>query len=696
MMTQEPGDLPDAVVLSCGRGVPGDTRFSSHDDSVWGRAGDILPCRSMLPCDPFCWSKGDFMSIFKTLLLTTAIVAPATAWTQEIPGEINKDEIVVTASRTYQPLSQVGQSISIIDQEEITRQQSVAVVDLLRTLPGLTITRNGGLGSVTGVNIRGAESDQTVALIDGVKINDPSAPGGGFYFANMLTGNIARIEVVRGSQSVLWGSQAIGGVINMITRTPDEKLSVNANAEYGWHDTGNVVGNVSGAFGPVAATIGGSYYTTDGISAFNEARGGMERDSFRNYGANAKFIVTLSDAFSLDLRGYYTDGKVGNDGFAPPTYAFGDTPEYAKTREFIGYAGANLTLLDGRFRNRLAYAYTDTNRESVDPTGGVPFITFDGKGRNKRYEYQGTLDLSDAIFAVFGAEREISRYSASSFGGPVGMAKARIDSLYGQISVTPIVGLTATAGIRHDDHSRFGSNTTVSANAVYSPNDGATTVRASFGEGFKAPSLYQLFGDYGNTALQPETSKSWDAGVTQKLLDGAMELGATWFHRKTNNQIDFISCFGNTSAKCVGRPFGTYDNIRRTQAQGLEVGIALHPVEALTFAANYTWTDAENRDTGLDLARRARHKVNTSIDYAWAFGLSTGASVTHVSGSFDNASNTRRLEGYVLVDLRASMKVTDNIALYGRIENLFNERYETVFQYGTAGRAAYAGVRLSY
>ena len=604
--------------------------------------------------------------------------------------------IIVAANRDETPLSQVGQSVTIITADDIKRRQAVAVVDLLRTVPGVTFTRNGGIGTSTSVNIRGADSDQTVALIDGVKINDPSSPGSGFNFGNLLTGNISRIEVVRGSQSVLWGSQAIGGVINIISREPTDDLTFNANAEYGWRDTGQIIGNVSGKFGPVSASVGAGYLRSDSLSAFNEARGATERDGYKNYGANAKFNIALSDAISVDLRGWYSNGKVGIDGFAPPTFAFGDTRETAETEELVGYAGLNAAFLDGRFRNRIAYAYTDTTRENLDVSGATPVQTFDAKGKNERLEYQGNFEIATGYGLTFGAETEKSSFRTASFGGPVSRADARINSFYGQLSATPVDGLTLTAGARRDDHDTFGGKTTFAANGVFSPNSGATTVRGSYGEGFKTPSLFQLFSDFGNTTLRPESSKGWDAGITQKLLDGAIEVGATWFHRNASNQIVFISCATPLTGICVGRPFGTYDNVARARAKGLEFGLTLKPVEALTVQANYSWIDAENRANGLKLARRPSQSVNASVDYRWAFGLETGATVTHVGDSFDNASNTRRLDGYVLVDLRASYPITQAVSLYGRIENLFNEEYETIFRYGTPRRAAYAGVRLSF
>jgi vitamin B12 transporter len=597
-------------------------------------------------------------------------------------------DVIVTANRAERPADEVAQSVTVIDAAEIERRQSQTVLDLLRTVPGVTVTRNGGPGTVAGVNIRGAENDQNVVLIDGVKLNDPSSVGGGFNFASLLTGNIERIEVVRGSQSVIWGSQAIGGVVNLITAAPTEELQVTARGEYGWRDTAQAVANVSGRVGPASISVGGVYYRTDGFSA---AAGGAERDGYENIGANAKLLIDVADNISIDLRGFYSDGDTDLDGFRSD-FTFGDTRERAETREFVGYGGINLGLMDGRFRNRVAFAYTRTDRRNLDPAA-TPRVTFDAEGENERFEYQGILDL-DPVAATFGAETELSSFLTEGFG--VRTANdVRIISVYGEATVKPFTGLSLTGGVRYDDHQTFGDATTLAASGVYTPNGGATRIRAAYGEGFKAPSLFQLYGDFGNQALQPERSDSWEVGAGQRLLDGGIELSATYFYRDTSNQIDFISCTPDaTIGACPTGAFGTYDNIRLTRAEGVELGVTLRPNDRFTLVGQYSFIDAKNRETGLQLARRPRQTVSAVIDYAFPFGLSVGSTVAHVGDSFDDGANTSRLDGYVLVDLRAAFPVTDRIELFGRVENLGNEEYQTIAGYGTAGRAAYAGVRL--
>jgi len=608
--------------------------------------------------------------------------------------------IVVTATRTEQSADEVGQALSIIDAEAIRRRQTDVVVDLLRTLPGVSFTRNGGVGTTTSVYVRGAESDQTVALIDGVKLNDPSSPGGGFNFGNLLVGNIARIEVLRGSQSVLWGSQAIGGVVNITTLEPTDVLAANARAEYGWRGTRELVGNISEKFGPASVSVGAGDFRTHGISSFSEDRGGAERDGYHNFGAHAKVKVDVTDAVSFDVRGWYSNGKVDLDGFPAPSYSLGDTNEYSRTKELVGYTGLNAALLDGRFHNRIGVAHTETRRNNYDPEGFI-FETFDSNGRNTRFEYQGIFDVTETVRTTFGAESERSKFVTSSFGGPATRGEARINSGYAELLVKPFTGLTTTVGVRHDDHDEFGGKTTKAASAAWTPNENVTIVRASYSEGFKAPTPYQLQSEYGNALLNPESARGWDAGVTQRFFDRKVEVAATLFQRTSHDLINFVSCIAPFSGICTDRPFGTYDNVSRARSEGVELTALVTPIDALIVQANYTNTKSEDRSRdsatfGNALVRRPRETSSALVDYAWRFGLETGLTFTHTGSTFDDASNTRRVEGYDVVDLRVAYPFMNNFEVQARIENLLDEDYETVYRYGAPGRASYVGVRFSY
>ncbi len=615
--------------------------------------------------------------MLKTGISLVALIAATPVWAQD-------DAIVVTATGIAQSRDEVGQAITVIDAETIKTRQAIDVVDLLATTPGVRFNRNGSTGGVTGVSLRGAETTQTLVLIDGVKVNDPSGIGDGYDFGPLLTGNIKRIEILRGSNSVVHGSQAIGGVVNVMTGVPAEGFGANASVDYGYSDTLSAKADVSGTSGIAAGGIGAAYFRTDGISS---AAGGTERDGTENIATNARLTLNFTEALSLDLRGYYIHADLDYDSFfgAPA-----DSSDVSKLDQYVGYAGLNLALLDGKLTNRAAVTYLRNDRDYYFVRGTDPDYGY--SGTNLRFEYEGVYAPVDQAKLLFGYEHERPDYDFFGFGSTAS-AKINIDSVYALAIVKPFTGLAVTGGVRHDDHSQFGGATTFGANANYSPNGGATNIRLSYGEGFKAPSLYQLYDSFsGNTALRPERSKSYDVGFDQSLDGGRAMLSVTAFRRDTRDQINYDSSLP---------PFGGYNNLDRTRAKGVEASIALKPVDALTVTGSYSYVDARDRSAGSAnygnrLARRAANAVSVSADYVWAFGLSTGATVTMVGDSFDNAANTRRLDGYALAGVRASMPLGEHLEVYGRIDNLFDETYQTAYGYGTYGRAAYGGVRVRF
>ncbi|WP_374526642.1 TonB-dependent receptor plug domain-containing protein [Sphingopyxis sp.] len=591
------------------------------------------------------------------------------------------DDIVVTASGIEQPRDEVGQAITVIDAETIAKRQTIDVVDLLATTPGVRFNRNGSIGSVAGVSLRGAETTQTLVLIDGVKVNDPSGIGDGYDFGPLLTGNISRIEVLRGSNSVVHGSQAIGGVVSLTTATPAEGFAANAAAEYGYSDTASARADVSGTAGAVSGGIGAAWFRTDGISS---AATGTERDGYKNFAGNARLKIALGDALSLDLRGYYIHADLDYDSFfGPPA----DSADIAKLDQYVGYAGLNLALFGGRFTSRAAVTWLRNDRDYYFVRGTAPGYGYSGS--NLRFEYQGVVTPVDRAKLIFGYEHERPDYDFFGFGS-TDSQRANIDSVYALGIVQPFAGLSLTGGVRHDDHSQFGGATTFGANANYSPNGGATNFRASYGEGFKAPSLYQLYDSFsGNAALRPERSKGYDLGIDQSLADGRAQLSLTAFLRNTTDQINYDNATF------------TYGNIDRTRAKGVEATLALRPVDALNITASYSYIDARDRSgrpgfDGKRLPRRAEQAISLSADYDWSFGLSTGATLTLVGDSFDDAANLVPLDGYAIAGIRASFPVGGHVEIYGRVDNLFDADYATAAGYGVYGRAAYGGVRLSF
>ncbi|WP_443025129.1 TonB-dependent receptor plug domain-containing protein [Sphingomonas sp. QA11] len=643
--------------------------------------------------------------LFKTGFCLSLLVA-VPAFAQEAPSpdaaaDPKASEVIVTATRTPTPIDQVASSVTVLDKATIDRSQDIAVSDLLLRTPGVSFSRNGGYGTATQLRIRGAETDQTVVVIDGVKLNDPSSAGGGYNFANLLVGDASRIEILRGPQSILWGSQAIGGVVNIVTPLPEKPLEGSFDVEAGSRKTVSARAGIGGKTGPLAWRVGGQAFSTDGISVIAPAFGGVERDGYTNRSVTGRAVLDLAHGISADVRGYYSSGRTDLDSTS------GDTPEYGLNREFVGYAGLNVDLFDGRLRNRIGYGYTDTNRDNYDPRRART-QTFDAAGRNQRIEYQGSLAIAKGWDAVFGIENERSRFRSVSPPAalttpvpPPARGTAEITGIYGQLSGQILPGLTVNGGIRHDDHSRYGARTLFAGGAAWALPTG-TVLRASYGEGFKAPTLYQLFSEYGNQALSPEQAHGWEAGAEQHLLDGALSIGATYFERRTTNQIIFSSCGATaTNPLCfapgtTNRRAGFYQNVSRAEAHGIEAAAAVK-LGGLSVDGNYSWTVAEDRSPGATLGkwlpRRPRNSANASVSYSLPSGPSAGVAVRWSGQTFDNAANTTRLAPYTLVDLRAELPISKEVRLFARVENLFDEHYMTAYRYNTLGRSVYAGFR---
>jgi len=610
-------------------------------------------------------------------------------------GATAVEDVVVTANRSAQPIERVGASVTVLTQAAIEARQTTAVAELLAQTPSVNYSRNGGPGTATSLRIRGAEGHHTVVLIDGVKLNDPSSTQGGFDFGNLLIGDASRIEVLRGAQSTLWGSQAIGGVVNIVTTEPTEAFQGSLDAEAGARGTTYFRGGVGGANERLSWRLAASRYSTDGYSAY---AAGTEKDGYDNTGLSGRLNLKITDAVSVDLRSVWSSGRVDLDAWN------GDSRDYGKTQELVAYAGLNFDLLDGRFRNRIGYAHTDTDRRNFNPDNKIQTLTFDAEGQNRRWEYQGVFAVTEALNATFGVEHEKSEMKSRSLGdwnpnAAYGRGEAELNSVYGQIQWTVLDGLTLTGGLRYDDHAQYGDNLLGQVAAAWSLNDGATVLRASWGQGFRAPGLYELYSEYGNLDLQPEESDSWEIGVEQRLFDRAV-VSATYFQRDSDNEIDYGYCLPGDAHPICGQPYGGYyQNIQKAEAKGVELIGRFDVTERLHLNANYTWTDAKNavgEHEGKRLRRRPEHMGNLAADYDWAFGLKTGLSVRYVGESFNDLANAVKVDAFTLVDLRASYPIDENLEVYGRIENAFDEEYQTVLGYGTAGRGVFGGVRVRF
>ena len=626
----------------------------------------------------FVWTscEGDkIITIFRYAAAALAVL-PTPVFAQAAD-----DDIVVTASGFEQPRSETGQAIEIVGRDRLDQLQSPTIADALQTVPGVSVATRGGLGGQTSAFIRGGSSAQTLVLIDGVRINDLTSPNGAFDFGALMTGNIGRVEILRGPNSVIWGSQAIGGVVNVQSIAPVDGFEGRLGAEYGGYDTKRLNANIAGTKGVFEGSVGGAFVKSAGISAL---AGGTERDGYANATGNARLKVNISDSFTLDFRSYYNRAKVEYDS----EFGVGANGlPVSRNRQFVGYVGAQFDMLDGRLHNRIAYTRTDLRRIGTDPIV-FSFNNFNVRGAIDRMEYHTAFDLNDALTLVAGLEYERTFASTSFEGAAPDVARNDVVSGFGQIIVRPVTGLTLTAGVRHDAYSDYGGQTTLGGNLAFTPNEGRTMFRATYAEGFRAPTLTEGQPPYGNLQLKPETARNFDLGVEQQFLEGKAQLFATYFNRRSNNLIAFSPVSFQS------------ENIDKVTAKGLEIGLDLNPSSQLDIRASYTLVDAINRTVGDTFgnrqALRPQNSFSLTADWQTAFGLSLGSSLLVIGDSFDDAANNVRLNGYAIWGLRASMPLSDALEVYARVENMLDAQYTVVSGYNSFGRHATIGVRAKF
>ena len=611
------------------------------------------------------------------------------------------DTIIVSALRTPVDADRVPSSVTAIDQVAIERAQPLALTDALVATPGIALARAGGYGQVTTVRIRGADPSQSVVVIDGMRMADATATNGGFDFTQLFADDIARIEILRGPQSILWGSNAIGGIINVSTVTPTKPLQGDFSVQAGSHQTVDAHAGLGGTSSLVDWRVSATAFTTEGIPTL---AGGTEPNGYTRQAASATATVHLAANVSLDLRGYWNNGRnTFSDRFSLPNGAI-YAGDYALTKQWSAYAGFNVALLDGRFRQRLSVMQDQTDSEDFYPLQS-PALAFVGHGRIRRYEYQGTLTAAKGVDLVFGAEREEQHMRVGSPYDAIQPYElfprsATTDSVYGEARISPFSGLTLNGGVRHDHHSQFNGNTVFSAGAVYTPDHGTTLLRATYDEGFKAPSLYQLYSDYGNATLRPERATGWEAGVQRTLFARAIQLGAAWWERHTDNLITFAYCPAvstpTTPPACAINFYGYYANIAKATGRGLEL-TAQARIAHLFADANYSIVVNADKTPGAatfgqQLPRVPRHAFNAALGYELPFGLTPSVALHRAGGSLDGAAPVT-LAGYTLVDLRAEWKLAPELTLFGRVDNVGNTQYQTAYGYSSLGRTVYLGLR---
>jgi vitamin B12 transporter len=626
------------------------------------------------------------------------------AWAQAQPQDNSAfgtmQPIVVSPTGFPVPADETGNSVSVITSDDIDRKQERTLPEALKDVPGLDVVQTGGPGGQTSVFIRGTNSNHTKVLVDGIDVSDPSTPNGAFDFSQIPTWDIERIEVLRGPQSGLYGSDAIGGVVNIVTKQGSGPMLVNAMAEGGSFATFNQAAGVSGSqgranydFNVVHLRTADSAVTPPELLAPGEAR---NDDFASNKVFSGKAGADLTDNFSVSAVGRYINSmtRFTNDDFSQGAYPNG-VPESTQTsqeeHEFFSREEAKLLSLDGALENSVGVAYTHYNRSNVDPITTSNTNTYSGE--RTKLDWKGIGHLGGDRTVMLGLEDESDSFAQNSVS-----ASERNRAGFAELHTPVIERLYATASLRVDDNSTFGRAFTWRLAPSYLVAATDTQLKASYGTGFKAPTLYQLYGSTSaNPMLQPETSRGFDLGFEQPLFGKTLSFGSTYFHDNLHNLID-------------SGPFPNYQyfNLDSATTYGAENFVSYDPVKSVQLRLDYTYTMAttiapvSGDVPSSTLLRRPKNK--TSFEAIWTpiDPLSLTATALWESSWFDytrdNVSSIYNASapGYVLINLAASYKVNGNMTLFGRIDNLLNRTYQEPLGFLQPGFGVFAGVKVSW
>lgn len=655
--------------------------------------------------------KGRLVAAFLSGCAVSSATAQAQTQSQTQTQSRPAPDFVVTATRSPLAISEAGSAITVITADEIAKTSPASPADVLRRVPGVTVVESGGPGGTTTLRIRGAEAGQTLVLIDGIRVNDPSSGSGEFDFANLAAVDIERIEVLRGPQSALYGSDAIGGVVNIITRKGKGAPRVSIGAEGGSYGTAAGRAAVSGASGPVSYAFSLTGFNTEGFSRWGYRIGRiegaralpLEKDGASRLGAAGRVTVALSPDAELEIGGYASATETQYDaGFG----ALPDTPSHAEQRFYEGHARLTAFAFGGLLKNTVLLAGSRTDREYRDVSSFAPPALNWSKtgytGERLSAEYQGDLKIGTFGLLTFGAKIEQETLTSRSWTilpapTPVQQtadASQTTNSLYAIHQFSPFENLHLSLSGRLDsivDGETFGTWRTTAAYEI--PKTG-TKLRASIGTGAKAPTLYQKFDPlYGTPGLETERSIGFDVGIDQHLLDDRVLLSATFFSNRFRDLIGFAA----DPACRPDQAFGCFVNINRARASGIELAADVTVIPSwLRVNASYTYLDALDEETDLRLARRPQHQGRLGLILTPMRNLTIEPSVVFVGTRYSSNGEQNELAPYARLDIYADYRINDTFSIYARAENLTDARYQEVYDYGTSGRAFYAGLRATW
>ena len=621
---------------------------------------------------------------------------------QDAQQQALRHDVVVTATRIETPRREVASSITVVPVEALLLRGRRTVAEALADVAGLAGFQYGGPGGTVSLSIRGANSEHTLVLLDGVEVNDPMNPSRSSDLAHLSLDQVERLEVLRGPQSPLYGSDAMGGVVNIITRRGRGRPRFTLSGSAGSLAARTGTAGVSGSTARAHYAAGISYYGSDGISAASAAyAGNAERDGYRNFTFQGRAGFTPSPAFEAELTVRGVGAKSDLDGFGGP---FGDDPNSLQDyRSGLVRGQAKARLFDGRWEQTLAVSYAGTERRNDNPIDAAhPDDSEKGVFESglAKAEWLNTLLFAPSHTLVVGAEAERehgrSDYEYRSLWGVsesvFPKSRAANAAVFAQDQWRLAGRLFLTAGARVDRHSRAGTAFTYRVAPAFVIAETGTTLRATYGTAFKAPSLYQLlaprtsWGPVGNPGLEAERAAGADAGIEQEAFGGRLILSAGAFRTDFRNLIVFDSAAG-------------YVNIGLARTRGLEFGLETRPLEETRLKVLYTTLESRDRDTGEALLRRPRSKLGFEAETR-LFGKLAAAVTLMRAGAredLDFSSYPGRrvtLAPYTLLGADLNLPAGGGLELFVRLDNILDARYETVWGYGSPGFTAAAGFRL--
>jgi len=622
-----------------------------------------------------------------------ALAAPFPALSQQV---FDLDEITVTANRIPTEIQRSGASVSIVSREELEASGETRLSEILRRLPGVSVTQSGGPGAPAQLAIRGAGPRYVAVYVDGVRVDDPTGITTEFDFGLLAIDDIERLEVLRGTQSALYGGSAVGGVVSITTRRPArDGFSQEGAIEVGSNRTAGARYTLAFRDARLEAALTLAHRRSAGFSAWEgplPTPPGLERDGFETTRLSASLRYQASESLAFGFSAFGQNATADYDGYGD---AFADNQ--TRRREWGGRVFAEYDT--GAARHEVSLSHYDIARRFFEGGAAAGWYLGDRTG----LAYQGTAALNDALTLVWGADTTLERgeFEASL----AGRASMRTSGAFGQALWSPFEGLDISATARLDRSADFGSFTSGRVSAAWQAND-ALTLRGALGRGFTAPSINQRFGaNYGftvvapNPGLRPETSRSMELGADWR--NGGTTISATVFHLDTDNAIDWC---GNWADPCTfALPPGfsnAYQNIPGvTRRQGVELSASTALSDRLTLSGAYTYTRTRT-PAGAQLTMIPRHDLTLSLDAALTERLGGTVSAQHIAGRANQMDwlsfTSRPMPNYTVVNTSFRYAVNAHADVMLRVDNLFNRQYQQVWGYGTPGRSYYLGVAARF